>query len=408
MNVDRREPSPGSVPLDMLRRYLAAHNWQLATPRPVDRNQERSRAAQVLLRDRPSGERNFDIYVSYVGHNQGIELVVPRTPRSSEYDQQVALVIRALSALQDRSDEDVVADIRLVGSDVVQTRIPDAFVLDDAIHLAVARNFVAGIRNVLASAATTEINPAPFFLRQRKEALEYADRCRFGHTFRGSFGFTVESPLEPNRAPPLPGLPSPVPFERRVVERLSRGLTATQMSVEAASIDPLVNNVRLAFSANVCEQFAALVEETTDSDILFKIAYSPEWPRATPELEQSTTFKIGPAHVEAVRAAAKVLRTEIKPCDETVFGRVIRLAGEVNPADLTDVMGEREVAILWSSEILGDVTVRASLTPEDYLSALDAHAQGLPVELSGTLERRGRSWVLSTPTKFSVPQNGKS
>jgi hypothetical protein len=392
----------------MLRRYLVAHNWQLAAPRPVDPNQEKSRAAQVLLRDRPTGERNFDIYVSYVGDNQGIELIVPRTRRSLEYDQQVALVVRALSALQDRPDEDVVTDIRLVGSDVVQTRIPDAFVLDDAIRLAVARNFIAGIRNLLASTATTEINPAPFFLRQRKEALEYADGCRFGHTFRGSFGFTVESPLEPNLSPPLPGLPSPVPFERRVVERLSRGLTATQISVEADTIDPLVNNVRLAFSANVCEQFAALVEETTKSEILFDIAYSPEWPRATPELEQPTRFKIGPAHVEAVRAAAKVLRTEIKPWDETVFGRVIRLASEVNPADLTDVMGEREVAILWSSETLGDVTVRASLTPADYLSALDAHAHGLPVEVSGTLERRGRAWILSNPTNFSVPPNGKS
>lgn len=107
MNVDHRAPDPSSVPLDMLRRYLVAHNWQLAAPRPVDPNQEKSRAAQVLLRDRPTGERNFDIYVSYVGDNQGIELIVPRTRRSLEYDQQVALVVRALSALQDRPDEDV-------------------------------------------------------------------------------------------------------------------------------------------------------------------------------------------------------------------------------------------------------------------------------------------------------------
>jgi hypothetical protein len=29
-------------------------------------------------------------------------------------------------------------------------------------------------------------------------ALKYADNCRFGHTFRGSFGFTIESPIEEN------------------------------------------------------------------------------------------------------------------------------------------------------------------------------------------------------------------
>src|SRR5271170_8249264 len=58
---------------------------------------------------------------------------------------------------------------------------------------------------------------------------------------------------------------------------------------------------------------------------------------------------------------------QVQSWPETVFGRVIRLATDADPSDLTDLMGEREVAILWSSEAQGDVTVRASLTPPDYL-----------------------------------------
>ncbi len=85
-----------------------------------------------------------------------------------------------------------------------------------------------------------------------------------------------------------------------------------------------------------------------------------------------------------------------------MFGRVTRLASDVDPSDLTDMLGEREVAIHWSSEVYGDISVRASLSPQDYLAALDAHASGRPVEVSGTLERLPRSWVLISPSSFSV------
>jgi hypothetical protein len=65
---------------------------------------------------------------------------------------------------------------------VVQSRVPDAMVRDDTINLEVAINYITGLKSLLAATATTEIQPDPFFLRVKKEAAEYADRCRFAHT----------------------------------------------------------------------------------------------------------------------------------------------------------------------------------------------------------------------------------
>jgi hypothetical protein len=53
---------------------------------------------------------------------------------------------------------------------------------------------------------------------------------------------------------------------------------------------------------------------------------------------------------------------------------------------------------------LGDIQVRVRLTPHDYLAAIEAHRDGRPVRLRGTLERKGRLWILSNATDFSVPQ----
>ncbi|HWE92724.1 MAG TPA: hypothetical protein VG269_02015 [Tepidisphaeraceae bacterium] len=397
-----REFSPGSIPLDLLRRYLAATGWH-ALRRKIDVPRPESTAARVLIEGRTSAKRNFEIYVS---DEEDIELIVPSSANSSEYPAQVERIVTAIAMLKDQSEAVVAQSIREIAFDVVRSTIPDAQVMDDAIHLEIARNFVVGIRSVLAAAATTELHPTPYFLRLKKEGVEFADGCRFGHTFRGSFGFVVESPLYGTNQETLPGIAPAPPFERRVMRRLTNGLKALANAVAADSTGPIVDAVQSGFSANVCEQLAVLIEGTSQNALALDFSFSPEWkegePVATPSSEH---FMVGHSHMEIASAAARELRLQIRSSAETVFGRVTRLASEGDPSDLTDLMGEREVAILWSSEELGDITVRASLTPADYLRAVDAHATGRPVEVSGTLEHRPRRWVLLNPNNVRIPSS---
>lgn len=391
--IDLRELGPTSISLEMLRRYLVAMGWH--TP-------ARSTDHASSLLPKPGTRRNFEIYTSDISGFEGIELVIPSSVDSSEYAIQIARTIDALSALEDRPEEDVAQSIREVAFDVVRSRIPDAQVLNDSIHLEIARSFVVGIRGVLASAATAELNPSSYFLRLRKEATDYADHCRFGHTFRGSFGFTVESPLQPNKQVPLPGFSPLPPFERRVILRLVNGLRNVGRAVATDTTDPITNSIQTGLNANVCEQLATLVEETSQGGVAFDFSFSPEWQGSHAYPAEPGQFFLDNRHVEVIKAAAKELRAKVQSSPEVVFGRVIRLASDANPADLTDLMGEREVAILWSSENLGDITVRASLSPPDYLRAVEAHGAGRPIEVSGTLEKRSRRWVLLNPTNFTL------
>jgi hypothetical protein len=184
------------------------------------------------------------------------------------------------------------------------------------------------------------------------------------------------------------------------MQRLTRGLKAVSAAVLSDSTAPITNSIETGFSANVCEQLASLVEEATPTDITFDFSFSPEWKGDESTPVPTEHFIVARQHIEVVRAAAKELRARDQSWQETVVGRVTRLATDADPSDLTDLMGEREIAILWSSESFGDISVRASLSPPDYLLAVDAHAAGRPVEVSGTLERRGRRWVLLNPTDF--------
>ena len=393
---------PETVPLGMLRRYLATHGWRRAsqTARPVLARPQ-SAAARAVLQGRSGGQRNFDLYVLSEDGLDDVELILPRGQGSTDYVRQVLGAIRTLSDIEGRAPEEVVTDVRLIGFDVVRSRIPNALVYDNTIQLEIASNYITGIKSLLAATATTEIQPDPYFLRVKKEAADYADHCRFGHTFKSSFGFTIESPILPNDEPTFAVVDQPTPFNRRVMERLVRGIRSVCEAVATDDTAALVANARTGFNANACEQFATLVTDTSPGSLLFGFSFSPEW-QAPADLTQAGEFTVGPRHVEVTRAAAQVLRQQVLPRSENVTGRVIRLESNADPSNLLNPKGEREIIVQWSHAEMGDIAVRMSLAPPEYLLAVEAHKAGRTVSVSGTLERRGRAWILTGSTDFCV------
>jgi hypothetical protein len=360
-----------------------------------------SREARLQFQRRGGGVRNVDIFVSRNDDFRKIELIVPRDNSGADYASRVLGVVAALSEIEERRPDQVAAAIRSVGYDLVQSRIPDALVSDDSVDLERAKAFVNGVKELLAATATSELRPLPFFGRVNKDAVIYSDRCRFGHTYRGSFGFTIESPVVPSDRTNLFGLEPTPPFERRVVQRLAIGIQRLSEAVRADDPRPAVEGFKVGFSANGFEQFATLVHQTAYSGMAFEFNFSPEW-TLPPELRRHSEFFVGPRHVEMARAAANSLRGESLELLTEISGLVVRLQNESDPSDLLARTGEGEVAILYSSELHGDIHVRIGLSPVEYIKAVEAHRRGRVVRLTGTLFHRGRYWYLREPSPLTV------
>ena len=394
------------VTLGLLRRYLAAHGWRLAesprlTPAAPD-VAETGTAARAFFYNRSTGKRNVDVYVLSEPGVDDVELVVPQDRNGSDFDRRLQGAIVTLSQLENKDPDQIIASVRSIGFDVVQSRIPDDLVVDDTIHLESAKNYINGMKDLLAATATTEIRPLAFFGRMNKDAVEYSDKCRFGHTYRGSFGFTIESPVIPNTEETLFGQDPTPPFERRVVQRLAIGIQQVCEAVNAGDPKPLIDGFRNGFSANGCERFAALIQNTAYSGMSFAFSFSPEW--AVPEkLKRTAEFFVGPKHIDMSRAAAQALRGESLEIPTDVHGLVVRLQNEADPSDLSAATGEGEISVLHASEDYGDIHLRITLSPAEYLRAVEAHRLGRPVRLSGTLVHRGRYWYLLNPSKLTMP-----
>jgi hypothetical protein len=400
------EPSKtaDAVTLDLLRRYLVAHGWKLVNSPPSPRavfSIEAPAAARDFFKSRSVGRRNADVYVLSDPGFDEVELVIPQDTSASDFDRRLQGAIVTLGQVEAREPNQIISSIRSFGFDVVQSHIPSELVVNDTIRLESARNYIHGMKELLAATATTEIRPLAFFGRLNKDAVEYSDRCRFGHTYRGSFGFTIESPVVANSEETLFGPDATPPFERRVVQRLAVGIQRVCEAVSADDLKPLLEGFRSGFSANGCERFAALIRNTAYSGMSFSFSFSPEW--AVPkELEQASRFFVGPKHVDMARAAADALRGESLEIPTDVYGTVVRLQNEADPSDLSPSTGEGEVSVLHSSEDYGEIHLRITLPPAEYLKAVEAHRMGRPVRLAGTLAHRGRYWYLLNPSTLTI------
>jgi hypothetical protein len=400
------------VPLGLLRRYLTLQGWHLAelpgasvpvtnvpsnTPNLPDIN---------FFQSRSVGRRNVDVFVLSETGLDDIELIVPRDSNGSDFERRLQGVIVTLSQVEDKEPDQIIGSIRSIGFDVVRSRIPDTQVIDDSIYLESAKNYINGMKELLAATATTELRPLPFFGRQAKEGVEYSDKCRFGHTYRGSFGFTIESPLSSEKTENLLNIEPSAPFERRVIQRLATGIQHVCEAVDIGDVAPLIDGFHNGFSANGCDRFASLIHDTAYGGMSFDFAFSPQW--AVPSrLARSIEFAVGPRHVEMARVAADRLRGESVSMPADIFGMVVRLQNEADPSDLSAIMGEGEISVLHAHDFYGDMHVRITLAPAEYLKAVEAHSLGRAVRVSGTLVRKGRYWYLNTPSTLTVPYQGE-
>lgn len=379
-----------SVSLAMLRRYLLASGWNLKSLR-------RDVSANVVT--------GFQMFIKTVNGQSTPPILLPSDTVAVDLPQRIRDAMQVLVELEIRSSQDVINSVKRVGYDVIRSAIPSQFVTDDTIRLATATEFVSQMRGLLAATATTEKKPRPAFGRLLKESIRYADACRFGHTYRGSFGFVIESPLPAIDVMPLLADAPPTPFERRVLQRFARGVSSVVEAVDRESTTPITTSVNFGFSANGCEQLADLIDAVSPAGLKFAFDLSPEW--AIDRSMDGTAYLVTAAHGEACRLAARELRRDDTAVPVDVAGRVVRLQNQTDPSDLTSQTGEHEVVILWSSDDYGDIQVRTNLIPANYLAAVEAHGQGLPVWVSGTLVRSGRQWVLNSPHSFEVPRQSE-
>lgn len=369
------------VPLEALKRFLKLNHWRLKT-----------RTAGDLL---VYGGNNDD-------HGHPITLVLPITSEFDDASQMVMKALNLLGAIQHKSVQALSDEINNLGCDFLRQRVGTPS-NSPTLPLKTANEVLKNLSDLIEYAACLEFDPQPFYSRRRAVGKDYLEKCHFGQTFVGSFGMSLQMPI------PLSTDESPeeVPFERRIMTRIARGLSLIEKGLREADVSILTDGYLTGFNANLLETMAEMGRTLQNNKMEFSFSWSPEFLQP-PDIQVVRSLRFSAdSLVPFVQSAAKSLRSSSESKDTIVKGRIIQLRSESSgDEEMTEtVLSDSDrgmITITWEMEQGKSVLIRVPLSLENYRLSCDAHKNESVVSVRGRPEKRGKFFYLTSPSEFKV------
>lgn len=345
-------------------------------------------------------------------HGDPLLLVLPRNPDASDIDSYIDKALTLLAGIRNESVEITVQRVVWYYSDVVIVVNPEQD-LQESIPLNLADAQVSALKKLVVLGARSEREPRPYFHNPSSIGQRLVEQFRFGHTIRGSFGLTIEAPIvhdielfaRKSQPPLLDNLADYVvdtpiqisPIERRVVERLMRGLAIAYTATQENRIAPLVSEYGSGFSGNMCQVVADM--GLGDKPVEYRVLWSPKIPVAE-DLRDVKPVRLHEASYVLLREAMREMK-KIEPEVERVRGLVTHIVSNIPP--LSDISAGRQVVIHWQRpDTKRIVNVIVPLNKDQYIVAHKAHIEWKTVEVSGIVVRVGSTYRLLDARDFQI------
>lgn len=338
-------------------------------------------------------------------YGEPLEIVLSKRDNTDTANQYLASAVDLLSTLRQESPSIMVQRIQNVNRDILSLRNTDENIIT-SIPLRLAARQVPKLQTLIRQASNSERDVLPYYRSSyyNSQADRMVNSFQFGHTQNRSFGLVVQSPILPDPtpytqlrftdeevAPPL------MPIERRITERVVRGLVAAKNAVRQHSVVALVESYNSGFSGNMC---SAIVDISDDkkATIEYSVLWSPKIPPPQ-DIAEVGSILLNETDYAYLESAANEMKALKKPEDTfRVRGMISDVSATDNPSKLDT---GRSIVVKWKKpDIDRVVKIIVELNPEDYRSAIDAHKYWYPIEVTGEARMIGNRWRLLNPRDY--------
>jgi hypothetical protein len=332
------------------------------------------------------------------------QLLVPKDVQDPGFEDGMIDVATRLADLEQRSLATMLVDLQTADADVLRIRLvgPDAGRGDVSLAADVALR--DGARRALLASACSVLSPAPYHPRLSKGAADtLLSACRAGQTEVGSYVVRVLCPLHAVEPMSL----EPIPFTRRVTISLMRSVDEIVSSIEGGTMDRYVDAQaeHPGLSANLCEALVQLqppIDEALAERSGGEVEISTTWasdpqvgPPSPAEAPSRVVIKVEYSR-EIERAAQRLRPGAAESHAQWYIGTVERLDGTIG--DDGRRAGEVRLSVLLAD---GDaLRARATLGPEAYAVAVEAHERGRVYVMLYAALHRGRRSAQFGPVQF--------
>ena len=326
------------------------------------------------------------------------EIALYKDTEAPDFPLSVYHSLNTLASLNKKTPDSISQDILTFDRDILVVHV-DKDAHTTAIPIEDAATQIYELKQLVLYGATSERSCRQHYDTWLPSARATLDDFSFGHTVAGSFGFRLEAKLvsgQPINEPAFPGF-EPRPMSRIVLERIMRGLAATEQAVSESNTRPLVEGYRMGFNSNMCEAIAKISQ-----DYARPVQYSIKWSRvfdASDDLANVRQVEIHPVHRKYLERASKELAFR-ESTFATVEGVVRSLDSKENPR--SDDAAGRAVIIRGGTKGERWRQIHLILEKDDYLAAIRAHDEWKTVSVRGYLSKVGAKWVLDEPEGFEI------
>jgi hypothetical protein len=359
-----------------------------------------------------------------------LEVVLPTTNQFADYDMRITDALRIISIVEAKDIINLLSEITLKSYDIFRARLLNVH-SPGSIPLKAALTDITALRDFFTYAACSEVDSRPDYFRPLPSVSKYVQKCQFGHTFKGSFGFTIHTPitLDDNQ------IPSQKTFERRVMERIIRSFEIINRSLMENDPDIIIKNYETGLNARMCQSLLKLLE--SGYEVEFDVLWSPRiavpkalaaknvwWfgrtsfeviSFAAEELKKVARFRnepnqpvmdnqaadrvINQVDGRPVEIAAKLIE-EVKSFEGFIIGYIITLHSSANNSRANNrFFGRVVMECIYEGR---QISVDIELLREQYILALDAHKLGRPVRVFGIIHYNRYSLRISNINKFEL------
>ncbi|MCM1985594.1 hypothetical protein [Methanococcoides seepicolus] len=330
---------------------------------------------------------------SYSINEQIVKFVIPKDEQIIDYNERIADAINIISSVENREESAVIKSILKLNKDIFNVRLWKGSSID-SISYNDALKIMSSIKKLMQYSASSEQDPRGYFAKPLARGNSFIKNCQLGHTFHGSFGFTIECPEYPiNNFLSEFSNDLSTPLTRKIIIRIIKGLN----DVKTGSMDKetIFKNVTDGLNANMCEALLEIVD-----DLKIDVEYSVDWSKNY-NISEDSIYKypvsLGRNDVELLN----FIKEQLMPHDHEqvlIIGKVIELKADA----IYETKSEKSPHTIKIETLHNNKPIKISLdlNAKDYVKAGNAHFGEKLIEVQGQLQTIGFSYSLDNPRSF--------
>ncbi len=343
----------------------------------------------------------------FVKEENCLEVLVPKNESWRDYPTRVQEVFRVLGDVEERSELAILRDVGRVSSDAIRLRASNNGGNDGTILLSDAVQLSASGRGMLAAAACSADRPRrAYHSRKPSRVIRYVDSLRLDQSERGSYIFTILSPVAPALRssqtnfdfPGVSGDPTE-PFSRKVTRTLVSALgllvDLSERGIATGEMTAFEDAVEQGISADLCESLSLINEAHRVDSVDVSILWAPTRPFPG-YVNNKVTLSRG--IIEVVAEAGRRLREKEPTEDFELTGPVLKVERENDTSE-----GRRGTVVIYGMVAGKPRKVSLLLEKESWDLAHAALADRHQLfRCVGELVRVGNQYRLQSPRRVEL------